>query len=203
MKNLVLSSFLLIFFNSCGTYSQNFQVSEKKVETYTPEFLLTSPSEKIFRMSIDAYGTNYSGNVVSKRINSNHYRFAFLNEFGGKMLDFELENQEMKIHYVMEQLDRKIILNLLKKDFNLLFDENNSVKQTFKFEDYLIFQSEINSKSVYYYLKNDTLQKTVMTGKKSKKIDLQYSYETKEFPDVEISHEKIKIKIYLHLLDSN
>lgn len=203
MKSLVLSSFLLIFLSSCGTYSKNFQVSEKKIKSYTPEFLMNSPKEKSFRMSIDAYGNNLSGIVVSKKINPNHYRFAFLNEFGAKMLDFELENQEMKIHSVIEQLDRKIILNLLKKDFNLLFNENNKITQTFDSEEFKILKSEINSQSVYYFLKNNSLQKTVLASGKKEKIRLEYIYKNTAFPDVEISHGKVKIKIYLHLLDSN
>lgn len=201
MKNLVLSSFLLIFLISCGTYSKNFQVSESKIESFTPEFLMNSPKEKSFRMSIDAYGNNFSGIVVSKKINPNHYRFAFLNEFGAKMLDFELGNQEMKIHSVMEQLDRKIILNLLKKDFNLLFNENNKITQTFDSEEFKILQSEINSQTVYYFLKNDSLQKMVLVSGKKEKICLEYMYKNTAFPDVEISHGNVKIKIYLHLLD--
>lgn len=154
-------------------------------------------------MSIEAYGNNFGGIVVCKKLNSNHYRFAFLNEFGGKMLDFELENQEMKVNYAMEQLDRKIILNMLQKDFNLLFNENNKITQTFESDGYSILQSEIKEKQVYYFLKNDTLEKTIMPGKTKEKISLQYSYNDSEFPDVKISHRKVKIKIYLHLLDSN
>lgn len=203
MRNLVLSSLLFVFLASCATYSENFQVADKKVESFTPEFLTNSPIEKSFRMSIDAYGNNFSGIVVSKKINSNHYRFAFLNEFGAKMLDFELENQGVKMHYAIEQLDKKIILNLLQKDFNLLFNENNKIIQTFNSKEFKILETEINRKSVYYFLKNGSLQKTVMTSRKKEKINLQYNYKGTEFPDVEISHRKVKIKIYLHLLESD
>ncbi|SMC34666.1 hypothetical protein [Moheibacter sediminis] len=203
MKNLVLNSLLLVFLNSCASYSDNFQVSEKKLESFTPEFLVNSSKEKSFRMSIDAYGNNFSGIVVSKKINPNHYRFAFLNEFGGKMLDFELENQQIKVHHVIEKLNRKIILNMLSKDFNLLFNENNKITKAFESDDYSILESEINDKPVYYFTKNDVLEKTVMTSGKKEKISLQYHYIQTEFPDVEISHGKVKIKIYLHLLESN
>lgn len=203
MKNLLLSSLLLTFLNSCASYSDNFRISDKKVESFTPDFLINSSKEKSFRMSIEAYGNNFSGNVVSKKLNQNHYRFAFLSEFGGKMLDFELENQEMKVNYAMEQLDRKIILNMLQKDFNLLFNENNKIIQTFESDGFSVLQSKINEKPVYYFLKNDSLEKAVMAPRKKEKISLQYSYKESEFPDVEISHGKVKIKIYLHLLDSN
>lgn len=202
MKNLLLSSLLLTLF-SCGTYTENFKISNKKVENFTSEFLINSPKEKSFRMAIEAYGNNFSGNVVSKKLNPNHYRFAFLNEFGGKMLDFELINQDLKLNYAMEELDRKILLSMLEKDFNLLFNENNSISETFEFDEFLILKSKINSNPIYYYLKNDTLRKTVMATGKKEKINLQYSYKGTEFPDVEISHGKVKVKIYLHLLDSN
>lgn len=195
--------YILIFIvSSCASYSDNFQISDKKIESFTPDFL-NSFQEKSFKISIDAYGNNFGGIVVCKKINPNHYRFAFLNEFGGKMLDFELENQEMKVNYAMEQLDRKIILNMLQKDFNLLFNENNTIIQTFESDGYSVLQTEISENPVYYFLKNDSLQKTVLAPHKKEKINLQFSYANTDFPDVEISHGKVKIKIYLHLLDSN
>ncbi len=203
MKSLPLSSLFLTLLFSCASYSDGFRVSEKKIDFYTPDFLINSGTEKSFRMSIEAYENHFGGIVASKKLNPNHYRFAFLNEFGGKMLDFELENQEMRINYVMEELDRKIILNLLKKDFNLLFTEVNKILQSYEQEDFIILESKIHGNPVYYYLKNNVLQKTTMTGRKKEKINLEYKYNGSEFPDVEISHSDMKIKIYLHLLDNN
>lgn len=203
MKNLVLSSLLLTFLCSCASYSEKFHVSEKRIENFTPEFLINSSKEKSFRMSIEAYGEIFGGIVVCKKLDPNHYRFAFLNEFGGKILDFELENQEMRVNYVMEHLDKKIILNMLRKDFNLLFNESNEITQMFESDEYSVLQSKLNKRPVYYFTKNDVLEKTVMASGKKEKISLQYNYNETEFPDVEISHGKLKIKIYLHLLDSN
>lgn len=203
MKNLVLSSLLLTFLCSCASYSEKFHVSEKRIENFTPEFLINSSKEKSFRMSIEAYGEIFGGIVVCKKLDPNHYRFAFLNEFGGKILDFELENQEMRVNYVMEHLDKKIILNMLRKDFNLLFNESNEITQMFESDEYSVLQSKLNKRPVYYFIKNDVLEKTVMASGKKEKISLQYNYNETEFPDVEISHGKLKIKIYLHLLDSN
>lgn len=200
MKNFLLSSVFFCFI-SCATYSDGFLISEKQIEAFTPEFLINS-TENSFRMSIDAYGNHFSGIVVCKKLKQDHRRFAFLNEFGGKMLDFELENQEFKLNHAVEGLDKKLILNMLQKDFGLIFLEDIKVEQVFESEEFLILKSNLKKDPVYLYLKNDTLTKTVMTGRKKEKIQLDYRYGEKEFPDVEISHKNVKIKIYLHLLDN-
>src|SRR5690606_19132751 len=136
-----------VFLFSCSSYTKSFESRAIPVERFTPTYLKNF-KENSFKISIEAYGNHFGGILATKKLKENHFRFAFLNEFGGKMLDFELINQELKLNYAIDELNKKIILNLLKKDFNLLFHENNKVLNAYENNGYMILQSEINKKPV-------------------------------------------------------
>lgn len=201
MKNFLLSSLILII--SCASYTEKFTPEEKSVESFTPAYLKEF-SEASFKITIDAYGSSFGGILAAKKLNENHFRFAFINEFGGKLMDFELQNGEFKLNYAIEDLNRKIILNLLKKDFILLFSEQNIVQQEFTDSTFRILKSSHQSlkQPVYYFLNTETgqLESTVLASRKEK-VKIVFSDLGKSIPDMQISHGKLKIKIYLHLLD--
>lgn len=195
---LILSFSVLVI--ACVSYTNSFQSREIPTKSYTPAYL-EEFEETSFLISIEAYANHFGGILAAKKITENHYRFAFLNEFGGKMIDFELIDQELKLNHAIDELNKKIILNLLKKDFNLIFHENNPVSNAYENDGFLILEGRINKRPVYYYLKNGELQKTVLTGKAKEKIQIGYRYAGRNFPEVEIIHQNLKIKIYLHLPD--
>jgi hypothetical protein len=201
MRNLVLSSLFLII--SCASYTKNFVEKEKQFETFTPNYL-ENFQEASFKISIDAFGNHFGGILAAKKLEINHYRFAFVNEFGGKLLDFELINNELKLNYAVDGLNRKILLKLLEKDFNLTFSENNRVENQFQNEQFKILKSSVGNlkKPVYYFLDSKTgkLKKIVLANQKEE-ISVNLISTEKIWPDVEISHQKMPIKIYLHLLD--
>src|SRR5690606_16496861 len=134
----ILTLFFIILVSSCSTYTKNF-VSEQVNERFTPHYL-EDFSEGSFKISIEAFDNHFGGILVAKKLETNHFRFAFINEFGGKLLDFELIDKELKLNYAIEQLDRKIILNMLEKDFALLFSEDNKIDEKFSFENSILWK---------------------------------------------------------------
>jgi len=200
-----------LFLVSCASYTNSFSEKEKTIETFTPDYL-NDFQEASFRISIDAFDNHFGGILVAKKLETNHYRFAFINEFGGKMMDFEIVNRELKLNYAIEQLDRKVILNLLEKDFAMLFSEENLIGKEFVHNQFEMLQSEkfIGNNSVYYEMNPERkLNKIILAkaclpnrqGKEKVRIELENN-ET-SFPEVDISHGKLPIKIYLHLLQNN
>lgn len=202
MKSFLLSSFLLVFV-SCASYTKDFEPKVKTIERFTPDYLKDF-EEKSFKISIDAYGNNFGGILAVKRLNANHFRLAFLNEFGGKMLDFEIINRELKLNYAIEQLDKKILLNLLEKDFVMLFSEENLIEKEFTQNENLILQTEkfIGNKNLFYELNPAGNLKKITLAKNKEKAYIKLIYNTKQFPDIEILHGNMPIKIYLHLLNN-
>lgn len=189
---IVLLSFSL---NSCSTYTSNFQVQENSISTYTPPYL-ENFQEANFKVSIEAYGNQFGGIMVAKRLGFNHFRFAMINEFGGKLLDFELINQKLELNFAIEQLDRKMLLNLLEKDFSMIFSEKNLILKTFASNGNTILESK---NSIYYKLKENNLNEVHFAKNKLKtRIEI---IRNKDFiPNFDIQHENMPIKIFLHLL---
>ncbi len=198
-----VSKFLLVFasiFYSCGSFSNQMLEKEKSVENYTPDYLIDF-KENSFKISIEAFDNHFGGILVAKRMAENHYRFAIMNEFGGKLMDFEMQNRKLKLNYAIDELDRKIILNLLEKDFALLFSEKSLIGKEFDFNESIVLKSPdfIQNKDLYYYL-NDLKLGSILLAKNKEKVRVNILNTEQSFPQVEILHGKIPIKIYLHLL---
>lgn len=200
---LILIGFIL-FQISCAPFTKSFEPQEKTVETFTPEYLKDF-TEASFKISIEAFDNHFGGILVTKKLETNHYRFAFLNEFGGKMMDFEILNRELKLNYAVEQLDRKIIQNMLEKDFAILFSEGILIENEFAQNGFSILEAEkfSGNKNLYYELNpnGELTEIHLAKGKEKVRIDLENS--SKLFPEIQISHGKLPIKIYLHLLENN
>lgn len=186
---------LLIFLQSCSIYTQNFQEKENSISTYTP-YYLENFREANFKVSIEAFGNQFGGIMVAKRFNANHYRVAMMNEFGGKLLDFELIDQQLKLNYAIEQLDRKMLLKLLEKDFSMIFTENNSILKSYHSEENQI----LATKNSIYYILNQNYLNEIHFAKNKLKTRIEVISTEENLPNFEINHENMPIKIFLHLL---
>jgi len=191
---------LVSLVSSCASYTKNF-VSEQTEQIFTPYYLVHF-SEGSFKISIEAFDNHFGGILVAKKLETNHYRFAFINEFGGKLLDFELIDRKLKLNYAIEQLDRKIILNMLEKDFAILFSEENRIDEKFSKENSTLWKSPefAGKKNLYYkFDSGEKLDKIILANRKEK-VSIELKASENDFPEFEISHGKLPIKISLHLL---
>ncbi|WP_128331021.1 hypothetical protein [Apibacter sp. HY039] len=204
MRNLIFSYLLLLVMGSCSSYNQSFTKVNTIVETYTPNYLTDKNIEKVFRININIYDHDLSGILAIKKINEEHYRVAVLTEIGAKLIDFELIKEQLKLNYAIEQLNRKIILNVLKRDFLLLLNQNTNVVNQYEYKEYTVYESLLENKSIYYYIskQSDNLEKTVYASKKKSKISLDFVYNKSDFPDVEITHNAVKLQINLKVLEN-
>lgn len=198
----ILIGFIL-FQISCASYTKSFEPKEKTVETFTPDYLKDF-QEASFKISIEAFENHFGGIMVAKKLKRNHYRFAFLNEFGGKMMDFEILNRELKLNYAVEQLNRKIILNMLEKDFSMLFSEEVLIKNEFAQNELRMLEVEkfSGNKSLFYELNQAGNLQKITLAKNKEKASITLINNDKHLSDIEISHGDLPIKIYLHLLNN-
>ena len=61
-----------------------------------------------------------SGLLVVKAEANERYRIVMTSKLGSKIFDFSLGKEHFAVNYCIEQLNRKIVLNILKKDLRLL-----------------------------------------------------------------------------------
>ncbi len=85
-----------------------------------------------YRTNFSFYGRNISGITLIKKLD-NSYRVVSMSELGMKYFDFEFpfdENKSEIIHYIMEPMNKKLLVKMLVRDIGMLFylPEVNSSK---------------------------------------------------------------------------
>ncbi len=203
MRNSWLISLLwVVLLGGCRSYSQRFIPLETAAKPFTPAFLDTAHFEHSFRARIDAYGHTMGGIFIIKKLDTNHYRMALLNEFGGTLLGFELADGDFTLHHAIAPLRRKPVLDLLKRDFLLLLQDNAPVKQHYIHGDSLVYETVVADKRAYHYLRqpDSVLVKTVRAERGRERTTITYDYRDPDFPDITLSHRGGKLNIFLFLL---
>lgn len=127
----MLISFItgVIFVSSCSPavkggakYPQAHLREGEKIILYD-----TVPSINTFDFVLSHMGRDVSGVLIIKVSELNHKRIVMTSLFGMTLLDFELtEGGTLKLNYSIEQLNRKRILDLLRRDFETLFNPYNT-----------------------------------------------------------------------------
>lgn len=112
----------IFLFSACTNPYKNLTKTEypEKSLKIIPYYLPSIEKAIIYKADITFYNNNFAGLLVIKRIEENNYRLALTTQFGLKIFDFELNQGQLKAVFCIEQLNKKMILNLLEDDFNLL-----------------------------------------------------------------------------------
>ncbi len=205
LLGLVLTGPCLLLFVACGSYpkEQSFEKAiSEKVEINNPYF---SDSEKdyVYRADIKVFKNSFSGIFIVKKLGDEHHRIAFTTEMGNKLFDFEFEAKKLKINHILPEMNKKMLINVLKHDFFALIEEKPfSVNSYFK-GDLRLSESELLSKKHYYLFENGELKKIVRTGGGKEKVSFLFSEINDNIAnDIQIKHRNIKLKIYLKRLKS-
>ena len=126
---------------------------------------------------------------------------VFTTEFGNKLLDFELSKNSFKVNYILDDLNRKIIINTLKDDFRLLLKDNHQIDEVFENDQFVIYKSIDNKRFNYFFesKKDKNLVKLVNTSKTKEKVTFEFSSKNSIFAEnIKITHQNIKLKIELN-----
>ena len=76
-------------------------------------------SSHVYDIHIYIQKKHISGLLFFKKI-ENAYRYSIITKTGQKLVDLSMEKNQLTVHHVMEELNKKIILEQLRKDFQLL-----------------------------------------------------------------------------------
>jgi len=199
MRYLAISLLLLVF-SSCslktteGLREQVAQVSEIQ----NPYFSNTS-EDYVYKAKLDIYGRYFGGILVVKKLTKNSHRVVFTTELGNRIFDFSYNDDSFTPNYVVDQLDKKLILNILERDFRVLVKEY--VKPTSQFStDYgNLYQTNDDGRFNFYKFAKDTkrLESIVNTTKTKEKIIFSFEGDTQIAKQIDITHQSIKFNISL------
>lgn len=191
---------LLCFLASCSpTLTKDLAAFTPPSDTIQNSYFSDPQQDYIYKSKIDAFSKKIGGIFIIKKLASQHHRIVFTTEFGAKIFDFEFIQQDFKVNYIIEALDKKILINTLKKDFQLLVNESVSINQAFKNKTSIIYQTASKKPYLFYYFSNidDHLEKIVTTNHKKEKVNISFDDLAKQ---IVIEHKSIPLKISLERL---
>jgi hypothetical protein len=204
---LIISVFLFFIVSSCATINVVKGYIPVAIETteFKVPYFSNPDMDYVYKANIAVYGNELSGIFIAKKINDTTHRVVFTTEFGNKLLDFEISETEFKINSIIDELDKKILINTLKTDFRLLLRNNYTVNSQYNSKENKVFLSEKGKINNYLFIStsNNKLSKIVYTTKRKEKINIFVTSENNIFATkIIIQHYNIKLKIELNYLQT-
>lgn len=204
MRRLLLQnsvySLIFLLFVSCKTYkltdAKPVFNSEKTVEN----LYFSSKEDYIYKCQMDIYKNHVSGILILKKINETTHRVVLTSDFGNKLIDFEISDNDFKLNYVLPDLDKKIVINFLKNDFQQLLKREYPVTESFENENSKIYLSKVDKKIYYLFFnkENGLLKQIIYTKNNKEKIDFTFDAKKHIFADsIDLQHKDFKINIKL------
>lgn len=208
MRNLLLSSFIVLLISGCslGHYGKLKNTSKPDSVELHPLFGENFNSF-LFKTNIRVYGKDFSGLLVTKQMQPNDYRVIFTTELGMKLFDFEFKDTTFTLHYCVPQFNRPALLKTIQKDIEILLMNETKNKTAEVLTDQknnaLVYKFEDNKFDNYYFTEKSTnhIFKIEHAKKNTKKTTFDLNNYSDQFPsNIMIKHHDIKLKIELNLL---
>ena len=198
MRFLLLSlCFLLI---GCGSYTKSLELdpiptTEKSV--MNPYFSDAS-KDYVYKVSIDFRAHSFSGILVVKKIAHQQHRIVFTTEMGNKLMDFTLGEHDFEVHHIVDVLDRKLFISMLKRDFKTLVTQQIPVSRTFGDHSEKVYETDLFNKTHYYFFNQRQLSKIVSTSGAKEKSSFHFSEVSNNTAGkIQILHENFQLTINL------
>tara|TARA_R110002049_G_scaffold1687_15_gene12841 strand:- start:470 stop:1090 length:621 start_codon:yes stop_codon:yes gene_type:complete len=203
MRFLVINLILLLFCSSCSlkTTEGLRSVGVKSSEITNPYFS-NQQTDYVYKAKIDVYGRYFGGILIIKKIGKDAHRVVFTTEFGSKLFDFLYEGDTFTKNYILEDLDRKLVVNTLRNDFKLLITEKIEVVEQFTSNKWEVYRSDYGKRFGFYFFKqnSEVLEKIVYTSKTKEKLEINFEASDSIAEMITIAHQSIKLNIDLAYL---
>jgi hypothetical protein len=200
LRQSLVYSLILILAVSCKSYQLTgvtpVSTSEKMVEN----LYFSTGEDYVYKCQMDIYKNHVSGILIIKKLNETTHRVALTSDFGNKLIDFEVSENDFKLNYVLPDLDKKIVINFLKNDFQQLLKRQYPVSESFENDNAKIYLSKMENKSYYLFFnkENNLLKQIIYTKNNKEKIDFTFEAKKHIFADsLHLQHKDFKINIKL------
>jgi hypothetical protein len=203
---LLVTSLLLAVLISCKSYHIEGATKVASATTNFQNLYFSNPeTDYVYKAHIEVYGNDLSGIFVVKKVNDSMHRVVLTTDFGNKLLDFELSETDFKVNYIVDDLNKKLIINTLRKDFVLLLKTNYKVDEVFENEESMVYKSKESNRINYLYKskKDNSCTKLINASKTKEKVTFSFLPKNTTFAEsVLIQHYNIKLKIELNQISN-
>jgi hypothetical protein len=103
------------------------------------------------------------------------------------------------VNYILEEINKKLVVNLLKQDFFVLIQETPHLLQQYsKLGDTTLLEAKINKNTYFYVNHANRLNRVIRTKNGNEKSVYVFSKaEDNVANEITISHKNIKLSIHL------
>ncbi|WP_417265456.1 hypothetical protein [Brumimicrobium sp.] len=200
IRVFLITSVFILFTTACKHYKvEGTKIESSKERTVVPYFN-TAGKEYLYNAKIDVFNNELSGILVVKKLDDKRKRLALLSEFGNTLLDFEMINNEVNVIYIMEDLNKKLIVAKLKKYFQLLVHSNYEIKQTYSSENGSNIVSKLQGKRII--LRNNNNAQLISLQQVSvwrEKVKIDFYGEGKHADSIHFKSLELPVKIKLRM----
>ena len=201
-----LISCLLMLLVSCSySTSRGFIEQPQTKDVVVNSYFSDLEKDYVYKAILHIYKHRLSGIFIVKKINTNHHRIVFTTEFGKKIFDFELVENDFKINYINDQINKKKLIRTLSDDFQLLINQNNAVMNEFYSPTESIYRSKVRDKYYYHFYNknNDQLEKIVMSSKNKEMLTIVFQdLKNNLAQSIVMTHDNLKISIELKYINN-
>jgi hypothetical protein len=200
---LQISSILVLVLSSCSTNNvvKDYKMSALEKKSLEVPYFSNPATDYVYKTNISVYGKDLTGIFIAKKINDTTHRVVFTTEFGNKLMDFEISENDFKVNFILEELDKKIVINTLVTDFKLLLRNHYVISEQFENGENCVYLALDKNRMNYLFFSKSTksLTKIVHASKRKEKITLFYSSENNIFAaKIIIQHQNLKLKMELN-----
>lgn len=153
---LSISCLALLFLCSCSAYKFPESTGIRSIPTTAVNrYFIDTLATSVYRCKIQAFKKDLNGSLVIKTLGRDKQRVALVSDFGQTVFDISILPDQYEAHYVMPDLDKKMLLNELSSLFRTLTQERHS-QQALLFaaqQHWPVYQAE----NCYYQYKDRRL----------------------------------------------
>jgi len=198
----LLCSLLSILLLSCASDYKNLQSSQPD-QTCSDKIAPKQFNTAWYNASVDVMGRHLSGLLLLKNMPDSSHRVVFTNEAGITFFDFGFSRQgDFKVFSVVEQLDRKAVIQTLRKDFELVLGLpfRRGIYNRFVDGDEIYFGVRQKNETAYFITNKDcaSLHRLEWGAARKRKVSVLLPGSNYPSPEkIELSHHTFNMQIKL------
>ncbi|MDT7828602.1 hypothetical protein RQM65_07995 [Pricia sp. S334] len=197
---ILISSLIAFACIACASYPKKngFEAVENIAIKVLNPYFSDRAKDYVYKAKVEAFDKTFGGLLILKKLGINHHRIVFTTEMGNTLFDFSFQNGGFRVNRIVKEMDRKILISILKKDFAALIVEQPPVLQTFIDNDNRVYATDILSKKHYFYRSEGQLDKIVRVKNAKEKVVFLFSEtEVHRAGKIEILHSGFPLAITL------
>lgn len=160
------------------------------VDTVHNPYFSRTDVDHVYRANIQFGEHAFGGLLVVKKLNAQEHRVVLMGDMGARLLDLQVGPHGTKKNFAIPDLDRKMLINVLGMDLEMMVDQDVAVKKEFNTPGSNVFLSRAGRGRRYLFFAEGSgkLQRMVRRGYGKERVLLEFT----PGPDKLASHITIR-----------